>query len=187
MAGINTTQKGSWVHWWTSQDGHPYASNCLRQGDVVHTDIPYTIAHTLGLHLEEDLTFTFPTTCHTITIFSQSLAILTAQFSLSFGSLRASSPGRSGGEAGKGRSQSARRACLQAIRVSGGSFHCSNSDEFCDTAPLSKPFGMFETMRSLSYNKLAVEWWIIGSPVEFPEISNRVATLNDCSLNFPSA
>ena len=73
-----------------------------------------------------------------------------------FGSLRASSPGRSGGEAGKGRSQSARRACLQAIRVSGGSFHCSNSDEFCDTAPLSKPFGMFETMRSLSYNKLAV-------------------------------
>ena len=73
-----------------------------------------------------------------------------------FGSLRASSPGRSGGEAGKGRSQSARRACLQAIRVSGGSFHCSNSDEFCDTAPLSKPFGMFETMRSLRYNKLAV-------------------------------
>ena len=73
-----------------------------------------------------------------------------------FGSLRASSPGRSGGEAGKGRSQSARRACLQAIRVSGGSFHCSNSDEFCDTAPLSKPFGTFETMRSLSYNKLAV-------------------------------
>ena len=33
-----------------------------------------------------------------------------------FGSLRASSPGRSGGEAEKGRSQSARRACSQAIR-----------------------------------------------------------------------
>ena len=40
--------------------------------------IPYTVAHRLGPYLEEDMTFTFPTTHHPIAILLTTLALLTA-------------------------------------------------------------------------------------------------------------
>ena len=46
-------------------------------GVIVHTDIPYAVHLTMGLHSEEDMTFTFPTTRHSTAILTPTLAILT--------------------------------------------------------------------------------------------------------------
>ena len=76
MARINTIQKRSCFHWWTSLDGH--LSNCLKQGIMLQTKDPYTLKRTLGLHSEVDMTFTFPATRRPIAILTATLAILTA-------------------------------------------------------------------------------------------------------------
>ena len=77
MTRINTTQKRFCFHWLTHQDGH--LSNCLKQGNMVHTENPYYLTHTMGLHSEEDMTFSFTSTLRPkATILTATLAILTA-------------------------------------------------------------------------------------------------------------
>ena len=63
--------------WLTSQDGHLW--NCLRQGNIVITESPYTTARLMDLRLEEEaMTFTLPTTRHLVAIPIQTLAVRTA-------------------------------------------------------------------------------------------------------------
>ena len=45
---------------------------------MLFTNVPYALTITMGLHSEEDLTFTFPTTRRPIAILTATLAILTA-------------------------------------------------------------------------------------------------------------
>ena len=64
--------------WLTSQDGHLW--NWIRQGNIVLTKSPYTIAGLMDLRLEEEnMTFTsFPITGHLVAIPIATLALLTA-------------------------------------------------------------------------------------------------------------
>ena len=76
MARIKTIQKRFCFHWWTSQDGH--LSNCLKPGNMLHPDVPFSLDITMGLHSEVEMTFTFPATRLPIGILAATLAILTA-------------------------------------------------------------------------------------------------------------
>ena len=45
---------------------------------MVHTVVQYTVTQVMDLHSEEDVTFTFPTTHHTLALLTAALAIVTA-------------------------------------------------------------------------------------------------------------
>ena len=62
--------------WLTNQDGRLW--NCLRQGSIVLSDIPYTTARLMDLLSEMAWTFTLPTTRHLVAVPMLTLAVLTA-------------------------------------------------------------------------------------------------------------
>ena len=76
VANIELIPRHSFSRLLTSQVGRLW--NCLRQGSIVLTDIPYTTARLMDLLSVEAMTFTLPTMRHLTAIQPLTLVILIA-------------------------------------------------------------------------------------------------------------
>ena len=76
VANIELIPRHSFCRLLTSKVGRLW--NCLRQGSIVLTDIPYTTARLMDLLSVEAMTFSLPTMRHLTAIHSLTLVILIA-------------------------------------------------------------------------------------------------------------